>query len=41
MEARFSSSEGGIKACRVRFGEDTKMIIEMQAEEGESTGTKK
>ena len=34
MEAKFSFSKGGIKAWRVRCGEDTKMIIEMQAEEG-------
>lgn len=33
--------EGGIKAWRARFGEDAKMIIEMPAEEGESTGTRK
>ena len=32
--------KGGIKAWRARFGEDTKMIIEMPAEEGESTVTK-
>ncbi|KAN0131784.1 hypothetical protein V8E53_010312 [Lactarius tabidus] len=33
--------EGGMKAWRARFGEDTKMIIEMPAEEGESTGIRK
>ncbi|KAH8980385.1 Rhodanese-like domain-containing protein [Lactarius hatsudake] len=33
--------EGGMKAWRERFGEDAQMIIEMPAEEGEDTGTRK
>ena len=33
--------EGGMKAWRARFGEDTQMIIKMPAEEGEGTGTNK
>jgi rhodanese-related sulfurtransferase len=40
-ECKIFILEGGMKAWRARFGEDTKVIIEMPAEEGESTGIRK